>query len=298
MVTGLPPEFEYFEPSTLQEACAILKDREGAKILAGGTDLIISMRDRKIAPRHVVNIKRIPKLDGIFTDEGGLRMGALTTIGAIDNSALVRNAFPMVAEAAHALGCLQVRNRATLGGNLCNSSPSADMAPPLIVLGTMAKIVGSKGERKVPLEDFFTGPGKTVLARDEILTELWVPNLAINSHGAFVKQGPRTAMDIAVVNAAGVFVMNGKVCTDARMVLGAVAPTPLRIKKSEAAIRRREVDEKNVCKVAEVAAEECRPISDVRGSEDYRRQIVNVLIRRLFAEALHLQLPKLRGARP
>ena len=298
MVTRQPPEFEYFEPTTLEEAVSILGEHENAKVLAGGTDLIISMRDGKIAPTHVVNIKRIPGLDAIGADEGGLRIGALTTIGVIDNSALVRNAFPMVAEAAHALGCLQVRNRATLGGNLCNSSPSADMAPPLIVLGATAKIVGPRGERKVPLEDFFTGPGKTVLAEDEILTELWVPNSAVNSHGAFVKQGPRTAMDIAVVNAAGVFVMKGKICTDARMVLGAVAPIPLRIKKSEAAIRGREVDEKNVRKVAETAAEECRPISDVRGSEDYRRQIVNVLVRRLFAEALHSQLPSLRGAGP
>jgi len=298
MVTGLPPEFEYFEPSTLEGAFSILKEHEGAKILAGGTDLIIAMRERKIAPRRVVNIKRIPGLDGILADEGGLRIGALTTIGAIDNSALIRNAFPMVAEAAHALGCLQVRNRATLGGNLCNSSPSADMAPPLIVLGAMAKIVGPKGERKVPLEDFFAGPGKTVLARDEILIELWVPDPAINSHSAFVKHGPRTAMDIAVVNAAGLFVLNGRICTDARMVVGAVAPVPLRIKGSEAAIRGREVNEENVRKVAELAAGECRPISDVRGSEDYRREIVSVLIRRLFAEALHLELSKLRGARP
>ncbi|HMK83978.1 MAG TPA: FAD binding domain-containing protein, partial [Candidatus Bathyarchaeia archaeon] len=177
MVMARPLEMQYSEPSTLKEAFSILNKVAGAKILAGGTDVIVSMREGKIAPTHIVNIKRISGLDKIReSTSGGLSVGALVTISAVETSAMVRNAFPMVSEAAHQLGSLPVRNRATVGGNLCNSSPSADMAPPLITLGAIAKIAGPKGRRSVKLEHFFTGPGKTVLSKTEILTEILIPN--------------------------------------------------------------------------------------------------------------------------
>ena len=278
---------EYSEPLTLTEAFSILSGVEGARVLAGGTDVVVSMREGKIAPGHLVNIKRIPGLDRIGpSGGGGLSIGALVTVGAVEVSATVRNVFPMVAEAAHQLGSLQVRNRATVGGNLCNSSPSADLAPPLIVLGAEAKIAGPKGVRSVKLEDFFTGPGKTVLLKNEILTELWVPDQPEGSCCAFLKHGPRQCMDIATVNAAMMVVMKGRVCDHARIVLGAVAPVPMRARRAEAEARGKLVDEENVRRVAAVAGEECVPISDVRGSADYRREIVNVLVRRLFGKAL------------
>jgi len=280
-------EIEYSEPSTLNEVFSILAKVDGAKVLAGGTDVVVSMREGKIAPSHLVNIKRIPGLDRIGpSNEGGLSIGALATIGAVDSSAMVRNAFPMVAEAAHQLGSLQVRNRATVGGNLCNSSPSADMAPPFIALGAVAKIAGPKGERSVLLEDFFAGPGMTVLSKTDILTEIHIPSPPPDSCGAFLKHGPRQCMDIATVNAALMVKMNGDLCDYARLVLGAVAPIPMRAKKAEAEIRGRPIEDGLVRKVGEIAAKECTPISDMRGSLEYRREIVNVLVRRLFGKAL------------
>jgi carbon-monoxide dehydrogenase medium subunit len=293
MVMARPLELQYSEPSTLKEAFSILAKVEGAKILAGGTDVIVSMREGKIAPAHIVNIKRISGLDKIGPSTGGgLRIGALATIGAVETSALVRNAFPMVAEAAHQIGSLPVRNRATVGGNLCNSSPSADMAPPLIALGAVAKIAGPKGRRSVNLEEFFTGPGKTVLSKVEILTEIHIPDPPRNSFGAFLKHGPRQCMDIATVNAAVMVTLKGKVCENARVVLGAVAPVPMRAKRAEAEIRGKPIEDEIIRKVGEIAAKECVPISDVRGSADYRREVVNVLVRRLFGKALGAKLAK------
>ncbi|HKM78227.1 MAG TPA: xanthine dehydrogenase family protein subunit M [Candidatus Bathyarchaeia archaeon] len=288
-----PLEMQYSEPSTLKEAFSILSKVAGAKILAGGTDVIVSMREGKIAPTHIVNIKRISGLDKIGPSTGGgLGIGALATIGAVEASAIVRNAFPMVAEAAHQLGSLPVRNRATVGGNLCNSSPSADMAPPLIALGAIAKIAGPKGRRSVKLEDFFTGPGKTALSKTEILTEILIPNPPKGSFSAFLKHGPRQCMDIATVNAAILITMKGKLCRNTVLVLGAVAPIPMRAKKAEAEIHGKHIEDEVVRKVAEMAANECVPISDVRGSADYRREVVNVLVRRLFEKALGSKLSK------
>ena len=287
MVMGKLPEFEYSEPSSVHEAFEILRRNPGAMVLAGGTDLILSMRQREIKPTQLVNIKRIPGLDRIQIDEkGGLRIGALTTIGAIENSELIQDAFPVLADAAHHLGSFQIRHRATLGGNLCNASPCADTAAPLIALGAFAKIAGPRGERMVKLEEFFVGPGETVLSRDEILTEVQVPKPERDSYGAFLKHGPRNAMDIATVNAALMVTMREKTCLDARIVLGSVAPVPMRARKAEAAICGKSVDEREVASVAEIASSECSPISDVRGSADYRRAIVKVMVGRLFQKAV------------
>jgi carbon-monoxide dehydrogenase medium subunit len=287
MVIMIPVELQYSEPTTLREAFTLLSKVEGAKIFAGGTDVMVSIREGKIAPRHIVNIKKIPGLDRVETSKSGeLSIGALVTIGEIETSATVRNSFAMIADAAHQLGSFQVRNRATLGGNLCNSSPSADLAPPLIALGAVATIVGPKGRRLVKLENFFTGPGKTVLKKSEILTEIKIRKPPRNSYGAFLKHGPRQCMDIATVNAAVMIDMSGKVCEECRIVLGAVAPVPMRATKAEAEIRGKPITEGAIRKVGEIAAEECVPITDVRGSAEYRRIVVNVLVRRLFGKAL------------
>jgi carbon-monoxide dehydrogenase medium subunit len=280
-------ELQYAEPLSLREAITILSKVEGAKILAGGTDVIVSMREGKIAPRHIVNIKRIPGLDTVDLGKGGeLNIGALVTVGEIETSVIVRNAFPIIADAAHQLGSFQVRNRATVGGNLCNSSPSADLAPPLIALGAVAKIVGPKGRRSVKLEDFFTGPGKTVLSKSEILTGLRVPKPPENSCGAFLKHGPRQCMDIATVNAAVMVTLKEKICKEAKIVLGAVAPIPMRAKQAEEEIRGRPLEGNVIHKAGQSAAKECVPISDVRGSVEYRREIVNVLVTRLLQKAM------------
>jgi carbon-monoxide dehydrogenase medium subunit len=287
----VPVELQYSEPTTLREAFTLLSKVEGAKIFAGGTDVMVSMREGKIAPKHLINIKKIPGLDTLETSKKGeLVIGSLVTIGQIESSAIIRNAYAMIADAAHQLGSFQVRNRATLGGNLCNSSPSADLAPPLIALGATATIVGPKGHRSVKLENFFTGPGKTVLKKSEILTEIRIRKPPKNSYGAFLKHGPRQCMDIATVNAAVMIEMNGKLCKDSKIVLGAVAPVPMRARKAEREVRRRPIREETIRKVGEIAAKECVPISDVRGSAEYRREIVNVLVRRLFGKALGVKM--------
>lgn len=286
-------DFEYIEPMSLEEACSVLKTSEGARVIAGGTDLILSMRERKVSPRVVVNIKRIAGLDGMQIDEhGGLRIGALVKINTIDTSELVRTAFPILSEAAHRLGSLQIRNRATIGGNLCNASPAADTAPPLIALGAVVKITGPRGDRLVKLEDFYTGPGKTVLSRDELLVEVDVPSRPRESRGAYMKHGPRNAMDIATVNVAVMFNLHDRKCADPRIVLGSVAPVPMRARKSEAAIQDRPIEETEIAKAAEIASQECSPISDVRASAEYRRAMVKVAVRRLFGDALRLKRGK------
>jgi CO/xanthine dehydrogenase FAD-binding subunit len=293
MVMGGLQGFEYAEPTSLEEAFTILGRNEGARILAGGTDLVLGMRERKFEPRVVVNIKRIPGLDRMkIEDHGGLRIGALVTMNAIDSSDRVRTAFPMLASAAHSLGSYQIRNRATVGGNLCNASPAADTAPPLIALGAVAKIAGPREKRVIKLEDFFVGPGKTALSKDEILVEIDVPSPPRGSYGAYLKHGPRNAMDIATVNAALMCTLSGYKCEDAKIVLGSVAPTPIRAQMAEAAIRGKPIDENTVKRAAELASEECSPISDVRASAEYRRAMVKAVVRRLFRNALQSKLVK------
>jgi len=287
---------EYFAPTSLEEAIALL-DQYGAQArpLAGGTDLLVKMRRKAIAPACLVNLKRIPGLRFIKYDaQAGLRIGALTVLNEVGKSAVVRDRFPMLAQTALQMASVQVRNLATIGGNLCNASPSADMAPPLMALDARVKIVGKEGERVVLLEDFFTGPGTTVLKPDEILIEIRVPNPPPHTVGCYVRHTTRRAMDIARVGAAVVLQVanpgspGAKVCADVRVVLGAVAPTPLRARQAEAVLRGQELTEALLAKMGEAAAGEAQPIDDVRASAWYRREMVRVATVRAARGALGL----------
>ncbi|HLB29595.1 MAG TPA: xanthine dehydrogenase family protein subunit M, partial [Dehalococcoidia bacterium] len=229
--------FEYLEPTTIEEAIAMLSQHgEQARVLAGGTDLLIRMKARQWRPQYVVNIKGIPGLSGISQNGGALSIGALTTVREIETSPLVKQGYPALAYAASQIGSIQVRNSATVGGNLCNAAPSAELAPPLLVLGASARIRGPQGERSVPLEEFFTGPGRTVLGPGELLVALEVPAPVHGSSNAYLKHSPRRAMDIAVVGAAAWVLTENGICRDCRIALGAVAPTPLRARNSEAVL--------------------------------------------------------------
>jgi carbon-monoxide dehydrogenase medium subunit len=223
--------FEYLEPKDSAEACALLsRYKEEAKIIAGGTDLLTTMRRRVIRPRYIIDLKAIPGLDYIRRDGEILKIGALTTIHDIEISQIICAQFPVLAEAARKMATLAIRNMGTIGGNLCNAAPSADMAPPLIGLGARAKIEGPQGERSVALEDFFAGPGMTVLQDGEMLAEILVPDQPAHTYGVYKKFTPRTAIDIALVGVAVVITLDSKHIrvVDARIVLGAVAPTPVR----------------------------------------------------------------------
>ncbi|MGQ9630400.1 MAG: FAD binding domain-containing protein [bacterium] len=275
--------FEYFAPISLPEAISLLEDYGlEAKVLAGGTDLIVWMKRGILTPSYVIDLKRIPGIDYIRYDEAeGLRIGALTALADLASSPILRERYPAIAEAAESVGSPQVRNRATIGGNLCNASPSADLAPPLIALNATAKISGPRGERTVPLEDFFTGPGKTVLTPAEVLTEVSLPAPPTGTGSAYIKHTIRRA-DIAIVGVAASLSPEGRVC----LALGAAAPTPIRAREAESLLGGREISEKLLGEAAERASAESLPISDIRASEWYRREIVKILTVRAVRRAL------------
>jgi len=276
--------FEYFEPLTLTEASALLARYAGrAQPLAGGTDLLVELKEQLRRADCVVNIKRIPGIDRLsFDPQAGLRIGALITAREIELSEVVQEKYPSLMQAVRELGSIQVRNRATIIGNVCRASPSADTLPPLIADGAMVSIHGPQGSRDVVLEDFFTGPGKTVLKADELVTQLVVPAPAPRSGKVYIKHGRRKAMELATVGVAVTLTENSEV----RIVLGAVAPTPIRARKAEALLRGRRIDGALIERAAQAAADESRPIGNVRASAEYRREMVAVLTRRALQRAL------------
>lgn len=283
-------QFEYFEPKTVSEAVSLLGQHNGqASIFAGGTDLLVEIKERLKTPDYVINIKKIPNLDYLtYSDTNGLRIGALVTVRAVETSAIVSEKYAGLAQAARELGSIQVRNRATVAGNICRASPSADTLPPLIADGATVKVFGPTGERVILLEEFFTGPGQTVLARDEIMVEIAVPCPLPHTGKVYIKHGRRKAMELATVGVAVALTLSNGVCEEVRIVLGAVAPTPIRARKAEEILRGKKVDETAIPAAAQAAMEECRPISDVRGSAEYRREMVRVQTGRAITEALKI----------
>lgn len=270
--------FDYFSPQSLAEAGVILARYDGeARAVAGGTDLLLKMKAGRLAPKAVVNIKRIPELRGLSFD-GQLRLGALTTLEELKNSTLIREHYPSLAEAARTMASVQIRNLATVGGNLCNAAPSADLAPILIALGAVARIAGPGGERCVPLDEFFLGPGRTVLAPGELLVGLDLP--PPEGSALYLKHSPREHMDIAVVGVGLALRLSEGRCRFVRVVLGAVAPVPLRVRQVEEALLGHSLTSGLIQQAARLAAEAAQPIDDVRGSAWYRRRMVAVLVRR------------------
>ena len=276
--------FEYFSPTNLAEAISLLSQNgSDARALAGGTDLLIRMKRKQWTPRAVVSLRRVSGLRDISLN-GELRLGACVTLADLIHSPIIREHYPVLAQTASRMAGVQVRNLATVGGNLCNASPAADTAPPLIALNARAVIVGENGERVVPLDEFFVGAGKSVLAPDEVLREILVPRGA-PMQSSFRKLEHREAMDISIASVAvSVKIENQKSeirnCEDVRIVLGAVAPTPVRAKRAEEVLRGKELTEERIREAARVAVTEAAPIDDVRGSAWYRREMVEVLTRR------------------
>jgi carbon-monoxide dehydrogenase medium subunit len=282
--------FEYFEPVTLAEAVALLARCNGkASLLAGGTDLLVEMKEHLRRPDYVVNIKQIPGMATLDYDpERGLRFGALVTSRAIERSPVVQEKYPGLAQAVRELGSIQVRNRATVVGNICRASPSADTSPPLIADGASARIYGAGGERVVLLEDFFTGPGQTVLKPDELVTEITIPPPPPRTGRTYIKHGRRKAMELATVGVAVSLTLERDSCREVRIALGAVAPTPIRARRAESVLANQVIDARLVDRAAVAARDESRPIGNVRASAEYRRQMVEVLTRRALERAMEL----------
>lgn len=284
-------DFEYHSPGTLEEVCEILKKYDGnAQVLAGGTDLISDMYYREVAPEHVVSIKRIQGLNYITYDESkGLTLGALVTFNKIIYSEIIMENFPILKEVSTRIASHQIRNLATVGGNLCNAAPSADSVPILIALDSTLTIIGpGREERTLPLEQFFTGPGTNALAPGEILTEIRIPPIKPRTGMVYIKHTTRQTLEIAVVGVAILIQLEEKSdsCRMARVVIGACAPTPLRVQEAEEILVGQKIDKKDIEAAAEAASKAVEPISDVRGGDLYRREMVKVQGKRALKEAL------------
>ena len=291
MQLGLP-EFDMIAADAVEEACSLLSGYGAdAQLFAGGTDLFIKMKQRRLLPRMLINIKRIPALDQIRYDANeGLRIGALTTIQSIRDSAVIGEKFRVLSQAAGVLGTPQIRNLGTLGGNLANASPSAEFAPPLLTLEASVRCVGPGGERLVPINEFFVSPGKSVLRQGELITEVHVPNSPLRAQGIYLKHSLRM-MDVSMAAAAALVLFDGDVCREVRIALGAVAPTPFRARKAEEALRGKRLsgasnDRELLEEVGRIAADESHPIDDLRGYASYRRKVVAMLVRQGLEQAI------------
>ena len=284
-----PEPLDIFQPTSIRDAAALLKEKgPGGRFLAGGTDLVIAVKEKNFSPKYVVDLKRIPGLSGIREEaDGGLRIGALTTMREVETSPVILKRFPFLAQSAAEVGSVQIRNRATVGGNMANATPSADVAPALLALEARAKIAGLNGERVVELEQFFRGPGQTVMTPEEILTEIVIPPTKPCLVGEYIKFSPREMMDLAYIGVAVAFVFKPgeKRCEKVRIALGAVSPTPMRARGAESLLEGQILTEELAEKAGAEAARESKPISDVRSSAEYRREMVCVNTKRALLNA-------------
>jgi carbon-monoxide dehydrogenase medium subunit len=278
----------YEAPKSLDQAVALLAAEKGeARVLAGGTDLLVQMRTDVIEPALLVDIKGIAELRQVKEEAGGFRIGAAVTGAELKEHAKLKAAWPGVVEAANLIGSTQVQGRATMGGNLCNGSPAADSVPALIAAGAKASIVGPKGRREVPVEEIMLAPRKLSLAKGELIASFVLPARAPRSSDAYLRFIPRTEMDIAVVGCGVCLTLDAKdTCTAARVSLGAVAERPLLVAAAAAALIGSKVDAAALQKLDAAARAACRPIDDKRGTKDYRIKVVGVLARRAAEIAL------------
>jgi carbon-monoxide dehydrogenase medium subunit len=274
--------FEYHQPESLPAAVALAaRFGEEASFLAGGTDLIVQIERGRLAPRHVVGLHRVPGLTGIEVN-GRTTLGACVTHRSIERTPALAGALRCLVEGAEVIGGHQVRNVATVGGNLVNASPAADLVPCLLVLDGAVTLVGPGGERELPVERFLLGPNRTARRPDELLTRVSLPALPVRAATAFLKAGRRRAMEISVVCVAARLTLDASLerCLEARIALGAVAPTAVRAHQAERALEGQPVGDEAFRRAAEAAQAACRPIDDVRASAAFRQHLVGVLVRR------------------
>lgn len=278
--------FELSLPDSLEACLQVLAARGSeARLVAGGTDLLPQLKNGLLRPGCVVDLSGVAELRTVVVNGSGARVGAAASARDLELAPELRRAYPALAEAAGLVGSIQVRNLATIGGNICNAAPSADLAPPLVALEAEAVIAGPRGRRRVSLDDFFTGVRRTVLQPDELLVELVLPARPVGSGATYVRHTPRRELDIAVVGVASRLDVQGGRCVKARVVLGAVAPTPVRAGAAEALLEGQTLSQTLLEQAAEAAVESARPISDQRGSAEFRRHLVRVLTRRTLETA-------------
>lgn len=278
-------EIRYSAPRSVDDAVRLLAAGD-ARVLGGGTDLLIQLRAGTCTARHLVDVKRIPELDRLrFDDAGALHVGAAVPCCRLAEDERARQTFPGLVEAAALIGSTQIQSRATLAGNLCNGSPAADTTPALVALGARCVIAGDGGRREVPVAEFLVAPGQSVLKTGELLVEIVVPAPPLHGADCYQRFIPRNEMDIAVVGVGAALTLDGARCTAARIALGAVGPTVIVADEAARALVGSELDDAALQRAAEAAKAAARPISDMRAPADYRREITGVLTRRVVAEA-------------
>jgi carbon-monoxide dehydrogenase medium subunit len=271
---------EYAAPTTVDEARTLLADNPGSRVFAGATDVVPQMRSGRPEPSVLIDLKRIDRLMSVTHDNGHWTIGAAMPTSALTSNGEFSSVFPGISEGAGWIGSDQIQNRSSLGGNLCNGSPAADSVPAMIASEARAVIAGTDGERTIPVADVVTGPGQLSLADGEFVVEFEIDDPPANTGDAYIRMTPRTEMDIAIVGAAVRVTMDGDTCTDARVVLGAVAPTAVRVPDAEAALIGSSLDEAALAEVAAAASAAANPINDKRGTIEYRVQVAGVLAKR------------------
>lgn len=277
-------KFDYFKPHSLKEALRLKETMPDARFIAGGTDLLVKIKDKEIQPAALISLRSIQELSGAEVNKV-TRIGALTTISdLIQNQALCEN-YPLLADAARQLGSIQIRNVATIGGNLCNCSPAADTALPLLVLDAKVRLQSNQDGREMTLSEFFKGPGESSLNSDEIMTDILLEPSPPSAKTRFLKIG-RVKMDLAIASVALLLEMEGKKCQKVRIAAGSVAPVPLRLSKVEALLEGETVSRELLAEAQNMTSEAVAPITDIRASEEYRRHIAGVLVRRALEDMM------------
>jgi carbon-monoxide dehydrogenase medium subunit len=280
--------FEYFEPKTLKEAVRLLvKYKKGAKLLAGGTDLMIGMKDGFVRPKCLINMKKIKGLDKIsYSKKEGLSIGSLATWTNILSSKPIHQNYPILGEAVSLIGCPQIRNIGTIGGNICHASPGADSAPALMIYEAQCLVAGPGRERIIPIEKIFTGVQKISLKQGEILTGFRLPTPDTESKGCYLKFSPRRAMDLPIVGVAVLVRASDGIFQDVKIALGAVSPTPIRARRAESFLCGKSVNDESIRKAAGEAMMESKPITDMRASREYRLGLVKELTYRAIKQSV------------
>ncbi len=279
--------FDYAAPKTLDEAVQLLAADGQARVLNGGTDLLAQLKESQDAPSLVVDIKHVPDLMAYTCDaRQGLTLGAGVSCHSINEDSAIRQLYPALLDSSSLIGGTQIQGRASLGGNLCNSSPAADAIPNLIVHEAVARITGPAGDREIPVAEFCTGPGRNVLNPGELLVSLHLPAPVAGFGAAYLRFIPRNEMDIAVVGAGASVVLQGDTIRKGIVSLGAVAPTPLLVEEAGAALAGQDISDDLLARVGQIAEEAARPISDMRGTIPQRKHLAGVLTRRALQKAI------------
>lgn len=276
--------FDYLKPTSIDEAISLFERQpQAAKYIAGGTDVMIRIKDGRITPKYLISLRHLQGLDHITHENGELRIGALVTHRMLELSPIIRKGFPILTDAVTNIGSVQVRNVATIGGNIVNAVPSADGAIPLITLGAEIRIRGPEGERAMSLKDLFVGPGETVLKPGEIVEEFVIPKLPARTGGGYCKHTRRAAMELPLLGVAVMVSLEEDMltCTKARIGLGVLAPTPMRAKNAEEILKGQKLNDQTLKKAGEAAAAECKARDTVRCAAWYRRDMVKVLVPRM-----------------